>query len=129
LLSALTQNDGDPSSSSRLTALAQADLEKQKFLPSRLSTEIEKPVAAKPVPPGYYGGIYRDVLQLAQEGKDPTSEQLSQLFRIMSYDSPEGELKDEALAIWREMRSRGVVPTITGYVALLKVVSPSVLRA
>jgi hypothetical protein len=44
----------------------------------------------------------------------------------MEYDSPYGEMKEEALAIWREMRSRGIRPAKDGYVALLKVLPLSV---
>jgi hypothetical protein len=58
---------------------------------------------------------------IAETGKDPTREDLSNLFLRMELDSPLGEMKEEAFAIWREMRSRGIVPTADGIVSLLKV--------
>lgn len=78
-------------------------------------------VATAPTPAGYNSGIYSIVSKLAKDGRDPTPEQLADLFRLMAFDSPLGEMKDEALVIWRRMRSKGIVPTTKGYVALLKV--------
>jgi hypothetical protein len=93
--------------------------------PAGAPTASQKPVVAAPVPSGYNTKIYSIVKQLVKEGKDPTSQELSDLFRLMEYDSPCGELKDEARAIWREMRSRGIVPNLDGYLALIKVQNPN----
>lgn len=121
LLTALVQPEQIPANPSSLNTLAQADLTNPFTLSPIPNPKIEKPLAAKPVTAGYNPQIYREVIELAQEGKEPTPQQLTQLFRMMEYDSPEGEMKDEAFAIWQEMRSRGVIPTREGYVALLKV--------
>ena len=40
---------------------------------------------------------------------------------MMDKDSPMGEMKREALTVWRAMRLRGVIPTQEGYISLLKV--------
>ena len=80
-------------------------------------------VSAAPTPSGYDNSIYRIVKQLAVEKKNPTPEQLSMLFRLMAFDSPYGELKDEAMAIWRTMREKGIRATQAGYDALFKVLS------
>lgn len=83
----------------------------------------------KPVPKGYNDRIYRIVKDLATNEQDPTSQQLDDLFRMMEYDSPMGEMKNEAYTVWLEMRSRGIVPGQMGYTALLKVCDcPSWLR-
>jgi hypothetical protein len=102
--------------------LTQADLQSPFSLTPTPDHQVEKPLAAKPVPAGHNVQIYREVAALAKEGTDPTRQQLTELFRMMEFDSPEGEMKDEAFAIWQEMRSRGVIPTREGYVALLKLV-------
>ena len=56
--------------------------------------------------------------------ENPTPTELDELFRVMDRDSPQGEMKHEAMTIWREMRAKGIIPTQDGYVALLKVISP-----
>src|SRR5271167_2823886 len=83
----------------------------------------EKPVVAAPTPAGYNANIYKEVKELAEQGKDPSRKQLTELFKLMRYDSPYGEMKEEALAIWREMRSRKIIPTKEGYAALLDVIT------
>jgi hypothetical protein len=100
--------------------LTQVDIQSPFSLSPAPNHQTERPLAAKPVTVGYKPEIYREVTALAKKGKDPTPEQLADLFRMMQFDSPEGEMKDEAFAIWQEMRSRGVIPTKQGYVALLK---------
>jgi hypothetical protein len=59
--------------------------------------------------------------KIAEMERDPTPGELTSLLRLMEFDSPEGEMKYEARAIWREMRSRKVFPTEQGYLALLRV--------
>ncbi len=77
--------------------------------------------AAAPVPVGYNSRAYSQAKTGAAENRDPTPEELDELFRLMSFDSPAGELRMEAHAIWKEMRSRKIIPTGKGYWALLKV--------
>ena len=122
-LAKVMTNKDIPSNPSALDFLDKAQFELATPLVSQANTNVEKFVAASPTPAGYNSKIYSIANQLAKDGKHPTPEQLSDLFRLMSWDSPLGELKDEALAIWREMRSRGVIPTDKGYVALLNVSS------
>lgn len=109
---------------SSLSALAEED-SKNPFVLSTSQIpnydDVEKPVVAAPVPAGYNPGIYKEVKELAVQGKDPSREKLTDLFKLMKFDSPYGEMKEEALAIWREMRSRQIIPTKEGYVALLHV--------
>jgi pentatricopeptide repeat protein len=120
LLKALVRPEQIPSIPSSLNTLTQADLKSPFTLSPAPNREIEKPLAAKPVPAGHKPQIYREVVELAKTGIDPTPQQLTDLFRMMEFDSPGGEMKDEAFAIWQEMRSRGVIPTKEGYAALLK---------
>ena len=100
--------------------MTQADLQSPFALFPPPNRKIEKPLPAKPVTAGHNPQIYREVAALAKDGKDPTPQQLTDLFRMMEFDSPEGEMKDEAFTLWQEMRSRGVIPTREGYVALLR---------
>src|SRR5204862_360028 len=109
-----------PENPSSLNTLTQADLANPFTLSPIPNPKIEKPLAARPVTAGHNPQIYREVVELAKEGRDPSPQQLTQLFRMMEFDSPEGEMKDEAFAIWQEIRSRGIIPTKEGYVALLK---------
>ena len=121
LLKALVRPEQIPENPSSLNTLTQADLANPFTLSPIPNPKIEKPLAARPVTAGHNPQIYREVVELAKDGKDPSAQQLTQLFRMMEFDSPEGEMKDEAFAIWQEMRSRGIIPTKEGYVALLKV--------
>ena len=73
------------------------------------------------VPEGYNDRAYADAKHAAEEKRDPTSRELDELFRLMEYHSQSGELLQEAYAVWKEMRSRGIRPTERGYAALLKV--------
>ena len=100
--------------------MTQADLQSPFALFPPPNRKIEKPLPAKPVTAGHNPQIYREVAALAKDGKDPTPQQLTDLFRMREFDSPEGEMKDEAFTLWQEMRSRGVIPTREGYVALLR---------
>lgn len=83
--------------------------------------QLPKIVAAAPVPMGYNSRAYSQAKTAAEEKRDPTPEELDELFRLMSFDSPLGELRMEARAIWKEMRTRKILPTEKGYWALLKV--------
>ena len=91
---------------------------------SRLLAPEKFPFHAVPRPKTatvYSPDIYIQSKIRALREEDPTPAELDSLFRMMDRDSPQGELKPEALIIWRELRSRGVIPTQEGYVALLKV--------
>jgi len=77
--------------------------------------------SAAPVPLGYDPDIYNTVKKLADAKKDPTPQQLTALFRLMAFDSPFGELKNEALTVWRAMRAKGIRPTQFGYNELFRV--------
>jgi hypothetical protein len=72
----------------------------------------------------YSPDIYVQSKIHAMREENPTSTELDELFRIMDRDSPQGEMKHEAMIIWREMRAKGIIPTQDGYVALLKVLLP-----
>ena len=76
------------------------------------------------VPMGYNAQIYRICAGMAQEGRNPSRADLDQLFRLMGHDSPYGELKEEAMAVFREMRKRGVVPGKDGFRPLFSVRLP-----
>jgi len=91
---------------------------------SRLLAPEKFPFHAVPRPKmatDYSPDIYSQSKIRALREEDPTPAELDRLFRMMDRDSPQGELKQEALLIWREMRARGIIPTQEGYVALLKV--------
>jgi hypothetical protein len=90
--------------------------------PSGPPQQSQEPlVSAAPTPKGYNSKIYDTAKKLAEKKKYPTPTQLSDLFRLMDFDSPNGELKEEALVIWRAMREKGIRPTAQGYEALFKV--------
>ena len=82
---------------------------------------LPKIVASAPVPPGYNFRAYSQAKTAAEENRDPTPKELDELFRLMNFDSPLGELRLEAHAIWKQMRSRKIIPTEKGYWALLRV--------
>jgi hypothetical protein len=92
--------------------------------PTRSKKTFRPPVTATPVPGGYDNQAYNKSQKIAEEGRNPTPEELTSLLRLMEFDSPAGEMKYEAREIWREMRSRKIFPTEQGYVALLKVLPP-----
>jgi hypothetical protein len=92
--------------------------------PQRYQKTFRLPITATPVPSGYDSQAYVKSLNIAQIGRDPTPAELTNLLRLMEFDSPHGEMKYEARAVWREMRSRKVFPTEKGYQALLKVTRP-----
>ena len=81
----------------------------------------QRQIPERPRAEGYNEQAYTDAKHAAEEKKDPTSRELDDLFRLMEFDSQRGELLQEAYAIWKEMRSRGIIPTDRGYAALLKV--------
>ena len=89
-----------------------------------ISKREESLVAAKPVPVGYNEHAYREAIEVVKEGREPTRRELTDLLQLMDFDSPYGEMKDEARAVWQEMRSRGIVPLRSGYIALLNVTPP-----
>jgi hypothetical protein len=86
--------------------------------------KIIKPVVAEPVAEGYDAKAYNKAMDIVKEGRNPTPQELTDLLRLMDFDSPLGEMKPEAHAIWKEIRSKGVISTIGGYIALLNVYSP-----
>jgi hypothetical protein len=92
-----------------------------KFQSTPAGIPVEKPVVAAPLPRGYNEHAYTNAIKIAAEGREPTREEVTDLLKLMDFDSPLGEMKYEALAIFREMRSRGVIPTYIGYEALLNV--------
>lgn len=112
-----------PSKPSALESLSSEDLS-DPFLTILKPAErpkVKPPVVGTPVPKGYDSKAYAEATRLAEKGKKPTRLQLDNLLRLMEFDSPQGELRHEAREIWREMRSRGVLPTSAGYKALLQV--------
>jgi hypothetical protein len=76
------------------------------------------------VPTGYDAQIYGICADLAKKGQNPSRADLDQLFRLMWHDSPYGELKEEAMAVFREMREEGIVPTKDGFRPLFSVRPP-----
>jgi hypothetical protein len=72
----------------------------------------------------YSPDIYIQSKIRAIREENPTPTELDELFHVMDRDSPQGEMKHEAMTIWREMRAKGKIPTQEGYVALLKVIFP-----
>jgi hypothetical protein len=81
-------------------------------------------VSAAPVIKGYNKNAYDDARKIVEEGRNPTPTELIDLIRLMDFDSPQGEMKKEAYAIWTEMRSKGVTLTAEGYLALTHVFVP-----
>ena len=72
----------------------------------------------------YSPDIYLQSKVRALREENPTPTELDELFQVMDRDSPQGEMKHEAMTIWREMRAKAKIPTQDGYVALLKVHFP-----
>jgi hypothetical protein len=62
---------------------------------------------------------YSRCRDLAKRNELPNVGLLHKLLGLMDEDSPSGELKAEAFAVWKRLRSRGVVPGEDGYLALL----------
>jgi len=113
-----------PQAASSLSSLPPDLLvEKTAFLPDPAigSAKYEPALPRAPVPKGYNDRIYRVVAAMAKAGQDPSPTDLNDLFRMMEHDSPYGELKDEAVAVWIEMRKRGINPTQDGLRALFAV--------
>jgi len=113
-----------PQAASSLSSLPPDLLvEKTAFLPDPTigSPQHEPAPPHAPLPTGYNDRIYRVVAAMAKAGQDPSPTDLADLFRMMEHDSPYGELKDEAVAVWREMRKRGINPTKEGLRALFAV--------
>jgi len=81
-------------------------------------------MSAKPVGQGYNPNAYEIARKIAEESRNPTSDELTDLLRLMDFDSPMGEMKLEAHAIWSEMRTKNIRPKTDGYLALLNVGSP-----
>jgi hypothetical protein len=75
----------------------------------------------KALPGGYNQEMYRMCAGLAQEGRNPSPTDLDQLFRLMWHDSPYGELKEEAMSVFRTMQKEGIVPTKDGFRPLFSV--------
>ena len=113
-----------PQAASSLSSLPPDLLvEKTAFLPDPTigSAQHEPAPPHAPLPTGYNDRIYRVVAAMAKAGQDPSPTDLTDLFRMMQHDSPYGELKDEAVAVWKEMRKRGINPTKEGLRALFAV--------
>lgn len=112
-----------PPAASSLSSLPPELLEKTACLPDPGIGSIKHEPAPRgaPVAAGYNDRIYRVCAARAQAGQNPSPTDLNDLFRMMLHDSPNGELKDEAIAVWREMRSRGISPTKEGFRALFAV--------
>ena len=119
----MTSKDSHPSIPSTLTSLTQDELSNPFTPPSppAPAPKVEIPPVGAPLPGGHNPAVYEQMKELAEKGGTPTPGNLNDLFRMMAHDSPLGEMKAEALVIWREMRSKGIVPTKEGIIALLKV--------
>jgi len=74
------------------------------------------------LPNGYDANAYENARKLAAKGKKPTPKELSDLLRLMDFDSPMGEMRHEAYTIWKEMRKGGIIPSAPGYTALINVI-------
>ena len=85
-----------------------------------------KMTKSAPVPIGYNSRAYSEAKKSATDKRDPIPEELDDLFKLMEFDSKLGELRLEAHTIWKEMRSRGILPTTRGYVALLRFNQPQI---
>lgn len=91
----------------------------------RIDSEQQEPWSpGQAVPTGYNAQIYGICADLAKKGQNPSRADLDQLFRLMWHDSPYGELKEEAMAVFREMGKEGIVPTKDGFRPLFSVKPP-----
>jgi hypothetical protein len=112
-----------PQAASSLSSLPAVLLQKTGLLPDPEIGSVQHAPAPRgaPVPAGHNEQIYRIVATAANAGQDPAVTELNDLFRMMLHDSPFGEMKDEAMAVWRTMRDRGIHPTKEGFRALFAV--------
>jgi hypothetical protein len=78
-------------------------------------------VTAALVARGYNSHAYEIARKIAEQGQNPSPKELSELLKLMDFDSPMGEMKAEALAVFKELRAKGIKPDYSGYAALMHV--------